>query len=115
VNDAWIVWLALASLVAIVGGTLAYAWTRGRLGAVSAVVFVLAVAVWVLDFAAVSSGFADADGFVDCNRACTATHRVAALGFVAPPLLIAMSAAGMAIALLARGRRRRLAVSENRR
>jgi hypothetical protein len=84
-----------------------YAWTRGRLGVASAAVFVVAVAAWVLDFAAITSGFHDADGFVDCTR-CTTTHLLAALGFVAPPLVIAIAAAGMAIALIVRGRRRQL-------
>jgi hypothetical protein len=115
VNDPWIVQLALLSIVAIVCGALAYAWTRGRLGVVSAGVFVLAVVAWVLDFAAVTSGFRDAEGFVDCARACTPTHRLAALGFVGPPLLVAIAAAGMAIALFVRARRRRLAMSQNRR
>jgi hypothetical protein len=105
-RDPWIVYLALSSLVAVVCGVLAYAWTRGRLGVVSAGVFAVALAAWVADFAAITTGYRDADGFVDCTR-CTATHYVATLGFIAPPLLIAIAAAGMAIALIARGRRRR--------
>lgn len=107
-NDPWLVLLALGSLVAIACGVLGFAWTRGRLGVVSAGLFVLAAVAWVLDFAAVSSGFHDADGFVDCRADCTPTHRLAALGFVAPPLLIALAAAGMTIALVVRARRRRL-------
>jgi hypothetical protein len=113
-NDAWIVILAFVSIVAIACGALAYAWTRGRLGVASGVLLVLALAAWVADFAAVSSGFHDADGFVDCGSACTPTHRLAALGLFMPPLLIAIAAAGMAFALLVRGRRRRLPMSQNR-
>jgi hypothetical protein len=109
VNDAWVVYLALFSVAAIALGVLGYAWTRGRLGLVSAVVLVLALAAWILDLVALTTGFRDADGFVDCRDACTPTHRLAALGFVAPPLLVALSAAGMAVALVVRGRRRRRA------
>jgi hypothetical protein len=107
VTNAWIFVLAVVSLVALMAGLLALAWSRQRLGVASAVAFVVALAVWVADFAAVSSGFADADGFVDCGDACTATHRVAELGFLVPPLLISISAAGMLVALVTRVRRRR--------
>jgi hypothetical protein len=106
VTDAWVVLLALGSLGLITFGLLATAWTRGRLGVASGVVFVIALTAWVADFAAVTSGYRDADGFVDCGSFCTPTHRLAALGFVAPPLLISLSAAGMAVALVARRRRR---------
>jgi hypothetical protein len=111
-NDAWVVYLALGSVVLLSLGLLAGAWTRGRLGLVSAVLFVLAVVAWVADVVALASDFRDADGFVDCGDFCTATHRLTALGFVAPPLLISLAAGGMLVALLARGRRRR--VGENR-
>jgi hypothetical protein len=107
-NDAWVVYLALLSLALIACGLLGLAWTRGRLGLVSAGLLVLAAAAWVLDFAALTTGFRDADGFADCGNACTPAHRLAALGFVAPPLLIALGAAGLATALIVRGRRRRL-------
>lgn len=107
-NDAWVVYLALLSVAAIACGALALAWTRGRLGVASAVVLVVAAVAWVLDFAALTTGFHDADGFVDCGSACRPAHRLAALGFVAPPLLLAIGAAGMAIALIVRGRRRSL-------
>ncbi|MGH3132393.1 MAG: hypothetical protein ACRDNY_01375 [Gaiellaceae bacterium] len=105
-SDAWLMYLAVASLLAIAGGALVLAWTRGRLGIASAVVFVLSLAVWVADFAAVTSGYRDADGFVDCLDACTGVHLAAGLGFIVPPLLISVSAAGMIVALVARRRRR---------
>ena len=108
-NDAWVVYLALLSIAVIACGALALAWTRGRLGVASAVVFVLAVVAWVLDFVALTTDFRDADGLLDCERVCTPMHRLVALGFVAPPLLISIAAAGMAIALVARARRRRRA------
>jgi hypothetical protein len=107
VNDSWVVLLALVSLVAVAGGLLLAAWTRGRLGLASAALLTLAVVAWIADFVAVTSGLNDADGFVDCGSSCTPTHRLAALGFIAPPLLIAFSATGLAIALFARARDRR--------
>jgi hypothetical protein len=114
VRDAWVFYLALASLLALTGGLLALAWLRGRLGVASAIALVVAVAAWVADFAAVTSGFHDADGFVDCGESCTGVHLAAGLGFVAPPLLISLSAAGMLVTLIGRGRRRRGRMSQNR-
>jgi hypothetical protein len=107
VNDYWVVLLALVSLVAVTGGLLLVAWTRGRLGLASGALFALAAAAWIADVVAVANGLNDADGFVDCGSSCTPTHRLAALGFIAPPLLIALSAAGMVLALLVRARDRR--------
>ena len=103
-NDPWLVYLALASLVALTCGALVLAWTRGRLGIASVSVFALALAVWVVAFAAVASGFKDADGFVDCRDACTGVHLAAALGFIAPPLLVSVAAAGMIVVLFRRRR-----------
>jgi hypothetical protein len=107
VNDAWTLGLALVSLVALTGGLLVLAWRRGRLGIASSVVLGLAVVAWTAVFAAVTSGYHDADGFADCGGDCTPAHRFAALGFIGAPLLISLSAAGMLVALVARGRRRR--------
>jgi hypothetical protein len=116
VNDYWVVLLALASIVAIACGLMLAAWLRGRLGLASIGLFVLAVVAWVADAAAVTSGVGDADGFTDCRDSCTIAHRLGALGFIGPPLLISIAAAGMAIALIARARDRRgaLDVGENR-
>ena len=106
-TEAWIFMLALVSLAAITGGLLVLAWSRRRLGVASFVAFVAAVVVGIAAFAAVSSGYRDADGFVDCGESCTSVHLAASLGFVAPPLLISVSAAGMLVALVVRARRRR--------
>ena len=106
-NDYWTVYLAFVSVLALTGGLLVLAWRHGRLGTASTILFTLAIAAWVADVVAITSGLGDADGFVDCGDACTLTHRVAVLGFVAPPLLMSVGAAGMAIALFARGRARR--------
>jgi uncharacterized membrane protein YfcA len=108
VNDAWVVWLALVSLVLLALGLLAGAWTRRRLGLASVALFGLALAAWVGDLVVIASDVRDADGFVDCGDNCTAMHRLAALGFVAPPLLVSLAAGGMLVALVARGRARRM-------
>lgn len=105
--DAWTMYLAILSVLVLTGGLLVLAWRRRRLGVASAVLLVVALVAWATAFAAITAGFHDADGFVDCRDSCTLAHRVAVLGFVAPPLLVSMSAAGMAFALVARARRRR--------
>ena len=106
-NDEWTVFLALVSVLVLAVGLLVLAWRRGYLGLVSAALLVLAVTAWGVDVVAIATGFNDADGFVDCRADCSLTHRFAVLGFVAPPLLVSVSAAGMAIALVVRARRRR--------
>ena len=103
-NDPWLVYLALASLFVLTCGALVLAWTRGRLGIASASLFLLALATWVVAFVAVLSGFRDADGFVDCRNSCTSVHLAAAVGFIAPPLLISVAAAGMIVVLVRRRR-----------
>lgn len=106
-TEAWIFVLALVSVAALTGGLLVLAWSRRRLGVASFVAFVAAVVVWIAAVAAVSSGYRDADGFVDCGESCTGVHLAASLGFVAPPLLISVSAVGMLVALIVRARRKR--------
>ena len=107
-RDAWLVYLALGALFVLVCGLLAAAWAWGRLGTAAVVLFAVAVVVWVLDFAAISSDYRDADGFFDCGGDCTGMHFSTAVGFLAPPLLIAMSALAALVVLLQR-RRARLA------
>jgi len=107
VRDAWLVYLALGALFLLVCGALAGAWDRGRLGTAAIILFVAAVAVWILDFAAISSGYRDADGFSDCGDACTGVHFSTAVGFLAPPLLIAMSALAALVMLIQRRRTHR--------
>ncbi len=79
-RDAWLVYLALGALILLVCGLLAAAWAWGRLGTAAVVLFVVAAGVWVLDFAAISSDYRDADGFFDCGDsapACTSRRRSA--------------------------------------
>ena len=105
-RDVWLVYLALGALFVLAGGLLVGAWARGRLGAAAVAVFVLAVALWVVDFAAISSGYRDADGFFDCAEACTGVHFSTAVGFLAPPLLISIAALGALVAVRQRRRTR---------
>ena len=106
-SDPWSVWLAIAASFVLAVGLLAAASTRGRLGLAALALLVVAVAMWVLDGLAVTTGFQDADGFVDCREACTGVHYAAAFGLLAPPLLIAVAAAGLLWSILARRRARR--------
>jgi hypothetical protein len=106
VRDVWLVYVALGALFVLVGGLLVGAWARGRLGTAAVVVFALALALWAADFAAISSGYRDADGFFDCGEACTGVHFSTAVGFLAPPLLISIAALGGLVALRQRRRGR---------
>jgi hypothetical protein len=106
-NSAWVLLLAVASLALLACGLLVGAWTRQRLGVAATVLLVVSVLAWGAALVAITSGYRDADGFVDCGDFCTGTHRLAAVGFVAPPLLVALAAAGILVALLERMRRRR--------
>ena len=106
-NDSWRVLVAVVAVFALTCGVLAAAWTRGRLGVVSISLFVASVVVWALDLAAVSSGYHDADGLFDCGHGCSSVHYVSAVGFLAPPLLISLSALAMLILLVRRRRARR--------
>ncbi len=105
-RDVWLVYLALGALLLVAGGALVGGWARGRLGTAAVIVFVAAVALWVADFAAISSGYRGADGVFACGEACTGVHFSTAVGFLAPPLLISAAALGALIALRQRQRGR---------
>ena len=111
-STAWVK-VGVVSLFAIMCGALAAAWLRGRLGAAAIALFVSACLVWVTAFAAIASGYHDADGFVDCRDDCSSVHYLSAVGFLAPPLLISLSALGMIVAVGQRRRVRRRAINEN--
>ena len=105
--------IGVVALFALTCGALAAAWTRGRLGAAAVALFVVASLVWVASFAAIASGYQDADGFASCGEDCSTVHHVAGVGFLAPPLLISLSALGMIVALGRRWRLRRRPIDEN--
>lgn len=113
-STSW-VQVGVVALFALTCGALAGAWTRGRLGAAAIALFVVACLVWVAAFAAIVSGYHDADGFVDCREDCSSVHYLAAVGFLAPPLLIALSGLGMIVALGGRWRLRRHPIDETHR
>lgn len=101
------------ALFALVCGALAAAWLRGRLGTAAIALLVVACLVWFAAFTAIVSGYHDADGFVDCRDECSSVHYLSAVGFLAPPLLISLSALGMIVAVGQRRRLRRRAINEN--
>jgi hypothetical protein len=105
-NDG-LVQVLLVGLFALTCGALSLAWMRRRLGLAAAVLFSVALAVWVLDFAAIAAGFHGADGFVACRDECTGVHYSVVVGFLAPPLLIALAALAGIVALEQRRRARR--------
>lgn len=105
--------IGVVALFALTCGALAAAWTRGRLGAAAIALFVVASLVWVASFAAIVSGYHDADGLADCGEDCSSVQYVSALAFLAPPLLISLSALGMLVALGRRWRLRRRPIDEN--
>jgi hypothetical protein len=101
----WVVQVAVVALFALACGALAVAWLRGRLGTAAIVLFSLALASWVLAFAAITTEVGDANDFATCTTSCTSVHYLAAIAFIAPPLLIALAALAM---IVARGSRWRL-------
>ena len=105
--------IGVVALFALMCGALVAAWMRGRLGAAAIALFVAACLIWVAAFAAIVSGYRGADGFVDCGTDCSSVHYLSAVGFLAPPLLIALSALGMIVALGRRRRLRRRPIDEN--
>ncbi|HSF61232.1 MAG TPA: hypothetical protein VLA69_06020 [Gaiellaceae bacterium] len=105
--------IGVASLFLLACGALAAAWPRGRLGVAAIALFVVACSIWVAAFAAIVSGYRDADGFVGCNENCSSVHHLSAIGFLAPPLLISLSAFGMIVAVGRRRQLRRRAIDEN--
>ncbi len=103
--STWVVQAVVVGLFALTCGALAAAWMRGRLGIAAIVLFVVAFAVWIVAFAAIAAGLGDANGFATCDADCSTVHYVSAVAFLAPPLLIALSAVAM---LVSRGDRWRL-------
>lgn len=105
--------IGVVALFALTCGALAAAWTRGRLGAAAIALFVAASLLWVASFAAIVSGYHDADGFASCSDDCSSVQHLSAVGFLAPPLLISLSALAMILALGRRWRLRRRPIDEN--
>jgi len=111
-STAW-VQIGVVTLFALMCGALAAAWLRGRLGVAAIALFVVACLIWVAAVAAIVSGYHDADGFVDCRDECSSVHYASAVGFLAPPLLISLSAFGMIVVVGQRRRLRRRSINED--
>jgi hypothetical protein len=111
--STWVVQVVVVALFALTCGALAAAWMRGRLGVAAIALFVVALVVWIGAFAVISSRVGDADGFATCDANCSAVQYVSAVAFLAPPLLIALSALAMIVSRGSRWRLRRSA-QENR-
>ena len=107
--------VGVGALFFLMFGLLTAATMRGRLGAASIALFVGACVMWMAALAAIVTGYRDADGFVDCRDECSSVQFFSALGFLAPPLLIALSALGMLVARGRRWRLRRRPIDENHR
>jgi hypothetical protein len=103
--STWVVQVVVVALFALTCGALAGAWMRGRLGIAAIALFSVALIAWVTAVAAIASEFRSANDFATCVENCTTVHYVAAVAFIAPPLLIAL--AGLAM-IVARGTRWRL-------
>ena len=106
-NDA-LVQVLLVGLFALACGLLTLAWMRQRLVLAAAALLAFALAVWVVDFLVIVSGFRGADDFVDCADECSGFHYSVVVGFLAPPLLIALAALAGIVALEQRRRARRV-------
>ena len=105
-NDS-VVQVLLVGLFALSCGLLTLAWMRQRLALAAAVLLAFALGIWVLDFFIVVSGYRGADDFIDCGGECSGFHYSVVVGFLAPPLLIALAALGGIVALEQRRRARR--------
>ena len=102
-------------LFALSCGALFWAWMQRRLGVAAIVLFFAALAVWVAAFVVIRTGFHDANNFGTCGTDCSPVHFVAALGFLAPPLLIALACLGLLIARGSSWRSRRASAQQGTR
>ena len=102
-----LVQVLVVTLFALCCGVLMVAWMQRRLGLAAGVLLGGALLIWVVDFAAIVTGFGDADSFVVCTEDCGGVHYSVVVGFLAPPLLIALAAFAGIVALEQRRRARR--------
>ncbi len=106
--NAGLVQALVAGVFALSCAVLVVAWRRRRLAHGAAILFAVALVVWVVDFVAILAGVGDADSFVACTEECTGAHYSVVVGFLAPPLLIALASAAGIVALGQRRRARRV-------
>ena len=108
----WVVGIAIGALLALSCGALVLAWRRGRLGLAAVLLLPVGLAIWALDLAALATGYHDANSFATCDPDCSGVHYAAAVAFLAAPLIIALSAAGMLVSVGGRIRMRRANAGE---
>jgi hypothetical protein len=106
VNDT-VVQVLLVTLFALACGFLTLAWMRQRLALAALALLAFALAVWAIDLVVIASGYRDADNFVECGDECSSFHYSVVLGFLAPPLLVALAALACIVVLEQRRRARR--------
>ena len=107
-----VVQVVVVGLFALTCGALTVAWLRGRLGAAAIALLVVAIAAWVVVFAAIVTEYRDANNFATCDADCTAVHYASAIAFLAPPLLIALAGLAMLVSRGNRWRERRARADE---
>jgi hypothetical protein len=107
----WVVQAAIIGLFALACGGLVLAWQRGRLASAAIALFVLALVVWVAEFAALAAGSEAVNGFATCST-CAVNDYVSAVAFLVPPLIMALAAAAMLVVMAHRIRVRRAAARE---
>ncbi len=105
-NDT-VVQVLLVGLFALTCGLLTLAWMRQRLVLAAVALLAFAFTVWVIDFVIIVSGYRGADDFIECADECSGFHYSVVVGFLAPPLLIALAAFAGIVALEQRRRARR--------
>lgn len=90
---------ALASMIGLSGVVAAILVAgRRRLRAASIVLGVVIGALWAVDLAAISQGYRDWDGFVDCGDACDVEQVAAGAILVWAPLAVVALTVVVAVA-----------------
>ena len=108
-----VVEVAVVALFALACGGLVVAWMRGRLGVAAVSLLVVAVALWVVSFAAITAGSRDGGSLVTCATDCGVVNYTAAVALLAPPLLVSLAAVAMLVSRGSRWRNRRAPAHEN--
>ena len=105
-NDA-LVQVLLVALFALSCGALSLAWMQRRLGLAAAILFGVALAVWVRRLRRDRRGRRRRGRLRRLTEECSGVHYSVVVGFLAPPLLIALASFAGIVALEQRRRARR--------
>ena len=93
-----------AGVLVAVAGLLYWSLRKGRLLAASLVLFALAAVAFGLAYAAVDTGYRDADGSLDCYPYCTALQDATAFGLFLAPVVAVVAAFASVLGALVRRR-----------